>query len=675
MEKGSLSPKIVEIAPQIYWVGERDQQDNLSCNPYLIMDKDEAILLDPGSSLDFEQVFSNVLSLTSLDKIIAIVLHHQDPDLCASVPLFEKHGVSCPIVLHWRTATIVKYYGIKNPFYIINEKKWAFRFSSGRTLKFIPAPYCHFPGSIMTLDEKSGTLFSGDLFGAFSHSPGLYAKRDYIEPMKAFHEHYIPSREILRPVITRIQSLPIKTIAPQHGKIIKDKLFPFLSALKDLHCGTYLSSLSLGVEERGSKANIPNILNEILYKLSSLYSEKTIRQVFMDTPIVLNESTVIIEDYTVEPLVLWNGFFNQIFLRKGIRWLTIIEPFVVSLVLSNELPLPDVYRTELETLLHYDVLSHEATASSDGNSEKLLQIKMTQEGILNDDLTGLFNQRFLWTYLNGLVIEEDRPPFCLVYIALDNLQDLNRIHGWQAGDEALRSAAYLLKNYSDGYVGHMVSKLNTPAFAYLMENCDRVKGLEFAEKLKGYIRDSDAFLEKTTASMGIFYSDEIEKDGKGEKDLVNAIFKNTLARLRLAQEQSNGSICDSSIFEDPDAVLHKRVLFVEPDSSYIDFITPRLEKKGFHIMAAADGQIALDLLKKWKPDVIVAEAMTPKINGFELRERSMTQSGLYRVPFLLISYRKDEDYIRRAARLGITIYLKKPFSYYELEGLVLNLTH
>jgi two-component system cell cycle response regulator len=123
MNNEKLNPSTVEIASGVYWIGASgDDDDDLNCNPYVILDGEEAVLIDPGSPLDFKQVLTNLISLTPLDKISAIILHHQDPDLCASVSLFEKHGLSCPVILHWRTSTIT---ALKIPF-ISSMKKNGF---------------------------------------------------------------------------------------------------------------------------------------------------------------------------------------------------------------------------------------------------------------------------------------------------------------------------------------------------------------------------------------------------------------------------------------------------------------------------------------------------------------------------------------------------------------------
>ena len=114
----------LKIEDGVYWVGGNEQDGGLHCNPYLIVEDGEAVLIDPGSVLDFEYVYRNITSIIPLEQIKYVVLHHQDPDLCSSVPLFEKAGANFKIVTHWRTATLVKYYGIKSSYYVVNENNF-----------------------------------------------------------------------------------------------------------------------------------------------------------------------------------------------------------------------------------------------------------------------------------------------------------------------------------------------------------------------------------------------------------------------------------------------------------------------------------------------------------------------------------------------------------------------
>ncbi len=80
----------VEIADGIYWVGFYDAQSGLHCNPYLILDHDEAVVIDGGSRPDFATVMMKIMQTGIAPKQIqALVYQHYDPDLCGSIPNFE----------------------------------------------------------------------------------------------------------------------------------------------------------------------------------------------------------------------------------------------------------------------------------------------------------------------------------------------------------------------------------------------------------------------------------------------------------------------------------------------------------------------------------------------------------------------------------------------------------
>ncbi|MBI1824191.1 MAG: MBL fold metallo-hydrolase [Nitrospirae bacterium] len=82
--------RAVEISPGITWVGVTDEKTPFKCNPYVLDDGEEAVLFEPGSQLYFAGVQDKVKQTVPLNKVRYILLSHQDPDLCASVPLWEE---------------------------------------------------------------------------------------------------------------------------------------------------------------------------------------------------------------------------------------------------------------------------------------------------------------------------------------------------------------------------------------------------------------------------------------------------------------------------------------------------------------------------------------------------------------------------------------------------------
>ncbi|MHA1733443.1 MAG: MBL fold metallo-hydrolase [Promethearchaeota archaeon] len=238
--------KAVEVNDGIYWVGFGDDKAGFSNNPYLLVEGDSVVLFDPGSRLPehFNTVKKKIESVVPVEKINAIIVHHQDPDLCASIPLFEEIiGVDeFELISTWRTSLLLPYYGIRTEITPIEDGE-SIELDNGRELVFVTAPYLHFAGSHVTYDTKTKTLFSGDIFGGFTANWKLYADEYYVESMKAFIEPYIAHNDVVANFLKKVADLGIEIdmICPQHGSVIKKELVPMMvDAISKFEVGSWL---------------------------------------------------------------------------------------------------------------------------------------------------------------------------------------------------------------------------------------------------------------------------------------------------------------------------------------------------------------------------------------------------------------------------------------------------
>ena len=249
----------VEIADGIYWIGFFDEQAGLHCNPYLIIDNDEAVVIDGGSRPDFATVMLKILQTgIAPNQIIALLYQHYDPDLCGSIPNFEDiiKRNDLKIISDSSNLMFIRHYSVATGLLPISKLNYQFRFSSGRTLQFVKTPYAHSGGSIVTFDETSGILFTSDLFGSLGLEWELFLKlrpecMDCVNrkecPSKRtncplddilnFHKTVMPSCKALRYSLEQILDIPFTAIAPQHGSIIDNKeimryVFELLATLK-----------------------------------------------------------------------------------------------------------------------------------------------------------------------------------------------------------------------------------------------------------------------------------------------------------------------------------------------------------------------------------------------------------------------------------------------------------
>jgi flavorubredoxin len=251
----------IEIAEGIFWVGFYDQQSGLHCNPYLIIDGEEALVIDGGSRPDFPTVMMKILQTgVAPTQIKALLYQHYDPDLCGSIPNFE--GIikrkDLRVLSETENLMFIRHYSVSSRLIPLNQVNYRYEFSSGRTLEFIRTPYAHSAGSFITYDPKSKILFSSDLFGSYGTEWELYLKlrpecRDCADlgncPQKLavcpindilnFHRAIMPSGKALKYAFEQILQKPFETIAPQHGSIINDKkaimyIFKLLISLQEV---------------------------------------------------------------------------------------------------------------------------------------------------------------------------------------------------------------------------------------------------------------------------------------------------------------------------------------------------------------------------------------------------------------------------------------------------------
>jgi len=243
MTKNYDSDSAIAISREIFWIGFTESRTRLHCNPYLMIDGDDVILFDPGSIPDFPKVMRKVIDLVNPERITHIVASHQDPDVCGNLAVVEDviRNPDLKICAHLNTVRLIQHLGLHSEFYVVEENDYSLTLRSGRRLEFIYMPYLHAPGAIATLDTRSGTLFSGDVFGALSESDNLFDTSGFPQSMDSFHQAYMPSNTVLRKGMERLERYDIQTILPQHGSVIEgENVRIAMDHLKALRCGSDL---------------------------------------------------------------------------------------------------------------------------------------------------------------------------------------------------------------------------------------------------------------------------------------------------------------------------------------------------------------------------------------------------------------------------------------------------
>lgn len=100
-----------------------------------------------------------------------------------------------------------------------------------------------------------------------------------------------------------------------------------------------------------------------------------------------------------------------------------------------------------------------------------------------------------------------------------------------------------------------------------------------------------------------------------------------------------------------------KILVIEDEKTLVNLITSRLEKEGYKVFSALDGEDGLKMIIKKKPDLILLDIIMPKVNGYEVLEK-MKEEGLS-IPVIIISNSGQPVEIERTKELGAVDHLIK----------------
>ena len=108
------------------------------------------------------------------------------------------------------------------------------------------------------------------------------------------------------------------------------------------------------------------------------------------------------------------------------------------------------------------------------------------------------------------------------------------------------------------------------------------------------------------------------------------------------------------------------ILIAEDDPDIRDLVVFRLERAGWQVLEAGDGEQALEIVRSKKPDLVIVDWMMPVMSGIELISKLREDPDTGGLPILMLSARAQETDIVHGFTSGANDYLTKPFSPQEL---------
>ncbi len=192
-------------------------------NGYVVKGKSKTALIDTNHP-DFETEYTGkVASVCSDGKVDFIIMNHAEPDHAGLIAKMLDTYPATLLTTKKGAELAGAYFGIgEDRIKVVNNNDTLDL--GGKTLRFIPQPFIHWPETMMTYLEENKLLFSCDFFAAHN-TTGLFDDQaeDVITWAKKYYaEIMMPLAKPARQAMDKVAELDIAMIAPSHGPVYKD---------------------------------------------------------------------------------------------------------------------------------------------------------------------------------------------------------------------------------------------------------------------------------------------------------------------------------------------------------------------------------------------------------------------------------------------------------------------
>ena len=226
------------VAPGVHWIGAFDPglrsfdiilrtANGTSYNAYAVRGSAGVAIVDTVKAEFAESFFTRLESVADYDEISTIVLNHLEPDHSGALPELLRRAPQAQLYVSHLARPMLK--GLFEP------TEFAGRITGvgtgdtvslgNRELEFFNTPYLHWPDTQCTWLASEGMLFSGDFLGCHYCDERLFndAVGDFRFSFEYYYAHIMrPFRGHVRNALDLIEPLPLLTIAPGHGPILRE---------------------------------------------------------------------------------------------------------------------------------------------------------------------------------------------------------------------------------------------------------------------------------------------------------------------------------------------------------------------------------------------------------------------------------------------------------------------
>ena len=226
----------VRISEGVHWVGALDPQlrvfdiimkadHGTTYNAYLITGGDKIAVVDTVKAPFYEDFLENIRSLVDPRDISYVVVNHTEPDHSGSLARFLEDAPNARVVCDRQCRNFVRNILNRDVDPLLVQDGDTLDLGGGAELRFVHAPFLHWPDTMFTYYRKDGVLFTCDFLGAHYCDDRIFDDlvNDYSHAFKYYYMViFRPFKKFVLEAIDKIKDLDIKIVATSHGPVLRE---------------------------------------------------------------------------------------------------------------------------------------------------------------------------------------------------------------------------------------------------------------------------------------------------------------------------------------------------------------------------------------------------------------------------------------------------------------------
>ena len=216
---------------------------------------------------------------------------------------------------------------------------------------------------------------------------------------------------------------------------------------------------------------------------------------------------------------------------------------------------------------------------------------------------------------------------------------------------------------------------------------DQGCGLKQVDPQKLFIRFYQGNGERTGTGIGLSYSKilvELHGGKIGAKDNetegatfffelpLQAVTEDMTCEPKAYLNELIADVSEEKVVTDVFNTESYSLLIVDDNQDLIDFLKHALKENFREVLTATDGVEALQMIRKYQPDLVVSDIMMPKMDGYELCRQIKEDIEISHIPIILLTARDDDQSRLQGYKISADAYLTKPFEVDILLELIRN---